>query len=224
MPGYAEGRWWVQDAAAAFPARLLRPAAGARIADLCAAPGGKTAQLAAASAAVVAVDQSPSRLKRLHGNLRRLALRAELVTADILQWEPQAPFQAILLDAPCTATGTIRRHPDIAWLKQPQDVAALADLQARMLDRAWHWVAPGGLLVYCSCSLEPEEGEHQAQAFLARHREYAVEPVEPAEIGGLEQAITPEGYLRTLPHFAFGADDAMRGMDGFFAVRLRRKV
>ena len=159
----------MQDAAAALPARLLGDVKGRSVADLCAAPGGKTAELAAAGAEVTAVDISASRLKRVDENLRRLGLTARVETADILKWAPGEKFDAVLLDAPCSATGTIRRHPDIPWLKQPQDIATLAALQSRMLDRAAELVKPGGTLVYCTCSLEPEEGEAQVAPFLERH-------------------------------------------------------
>jgi 16S rRNA (cytosine967-C5)-methyltransferase len=222
LAGYEEGAWWVQDAAAALPVRLFGDVAGKRVADLCAAPGGKTAELAAAGADVTAVDISEGRLRRLAANLRRLRLEARLEAADVLAWEPGRTFDAVLLDAPCTATGTIRRHPDIPWLKREEDVAALAALQARMLDRATSLVAPAGTLVFCTCSLEPEEGEAQVAPFLARHPEFAPQPIEPREIAGLSHLVTPAGTLRTLPHLAFGPEPAMRGMDGFFAVRFRR--
>ena len=221
LPGYTEGAWWVQDAAAALPARLLRAAPGQRVADLCAAPGGKTAQLAAAGAAVTAVDLQPSRLKRLAGNLRRLGLSAELVAADVLKWEPPELFDAVLVDAPCSATGTIRRHPDVQWLKRPQDIGSLAELQAAMLDRAAAWVKPGGRLVFCTCSLEPEEGDAQTGPFLAAHSDFALEPIDPAEIGGLASLLTPSGTLRTLPGSSIEGT-AETGMDGFHAARFRR--
>jgi 16S rRNA (cytosine967-C5)-methyltransferase len=221
LPGYEEGAWWVQDAAAALPVRLFGSLVGKRAADLCAAPGGKTAQLAAAGADVTAVDVSENRLKRLALNLGRLELTARLQPADILTWEPAEKFDAVLLDAPCTATGTIRRHPDIAWLKRPEDVAALAALQAKMLDRAAALVAPGGLLVFCTCSLEREEGEGQVAPFLARHPEFALAPVVAEELFGLHHLVT-QGLLRTLPFHGFGDGAAMQGMDGFFAARFRR--
>ena len=157
LPGYADGAWWVQDAAAALPARLLGDVAGKRIADLCAAPGGKTAQLAAAGARVTAVDRSAPRLERLKQNLARLGLTAETIAADVTDWQSE-PFDAVLLDAPCSATGTIRRHPDIPWLKRESDIASLAALQRRLLARAVELTRPGGLIVYCTCSLEPDEG------------------------------------------------------------------
>lgn len=222
LPGFAEGAWWVQDAAAALPARLLGEVAGRQVADLCAAPGGKTAALAAAGANVTAVDISAARLERLAANLARLGLRAETVAADILAWEPPAPFDAILLDAPCTATGTIRRHPDIAWLKRPGDVAALAELQAQMLDRVVPWLKPGGTLVYCTCSLEPEEGEDQAARLRARTDLVPV-PVEAAEIGGLAEAVTAEGCVRTLPSHLAMATPRLSGLDGFFIARFRKR-
>jgi 16S rRNA (cytosine967-C5)-methyltransferase len=219
LAGYADGAWWVQDAAAALVPRLLGPVAGRRVADLCAAPGGKTAALAAAGAHVTAVDISASRLKRLSANLARLHLAAETVAADLLAWQPERPFDAILLDAPCSATGTIRRHPDIAWLKKPEDVAALAKVQAAMLDRAVDWLAPGGLLVYATCSLEPEEGEAQIARALARHRLARV-PVDPSEVGGLAEIVTAAGDIRTLPAHLPDPTPRLGGLDGFFMARL----
>jgi 16S rRNA (cytosine967-C5)-methyltransferase len=226
LAGYQEGTWWVQDAAAALPARLIDNGPGLKIADLCAAPGGKSAQLAAGGAEVTAVDLSNNRLKRLAGNLGRLKMNAVLVRADILDWQPDGMFDAVLLDAPCSATGTIRRHPDIACLKSESDIVTLAALQARMLERAADWVKPGGQLVYCTCSLEPEEGEYQAAAFLAARSDYRVDPVRADEIGGLTAALNQDGYLRTLPHMAFDHAPSdtgpYAGMDGFFAARFRR--
>lgn len=230
LPGYQEGTWWVQDAAAALPARLIDAGPGKRIADLCAAPGGKSAQLAATGAQVTAVDLSANRLKRLAGNLSRLKLNAQSVCADILDWQPDDPFDAVLLDAPCSATGTIRRHPDIACLKSAEDIATLAALQARMLARAADWVKPGGLLIYCTCSLEPEEGEYQAAAFLAGRSDYTIDPIAANEIGGLDEAVNTDSFLRTLPcmNFETASPEAGRnvdesgGMDGFFAARFRR--
>ena len=228
LPGFEAGSWWVQDAAAAIPARLLGQIAGKSVADLCAAPGGKTAQLAAAGAHLTAVDISENRLRRLSRNLARLKLDAQTVTADLLTWTPDDRFDAILLDAPCSATGTIRRHPDIAWLKAPRDIAILADLQGRLLDRAATWLRPGGRLVYCTCSLEKEEGEDQIAGLLARHGELQRDPIAAQEVAGLTHCLTSTGELRTLPCTEFGisgaADpiSAMSGMDGFFVARLRR--
>ncbi len=222
LPGYDEGAWWVQDAAAALPTRLLGNVNGMAVADLCAAPGGKTLQLAVAGAQVTAVDISRGRLSRVAANLARLRLEATLECADILEWRPGRAFDAVLLDAPCSSTGTIRRHPDIPWLKQPEDIETLAALQAKMLDAAAAHVAPGGMLVFCTCSLEPEEGESQVQPFLLRHPTFRRQPVEPAELAGLAELVTPEGYLRTLPCHGFGEATEMRGMDGFFAARFRR--
>ena len=222
LEGFEAGQWWVQDAAAALPARLLGDVAGLRVADLCAAPGGKTAQVAAASATVTAVDRSAARLQRLSENLKRLDLKAEVVTADILTWKAE-PFDAVILDAPCSATGTIRRHPDVAWSKSAGDIGAVADLQRRMLGRMAGLIKPGGLLVYCTCSLEREEGEEQIARFLDGNKDFALEPVRPDDIGGIEGAITPEGFLRTLPSLLPDPDPVMAGMDGFFAARMRRK-
>ena len=220
LPGYGDGAWWVQDMAAALPARLLGDVAGKRVADLCAAPGGKTMQLAAASAAVTAVDISANRLQRLAANLTRLSLTAETVTADILDWQPAEAFDAVLLDAPCSSTGTIRRHPDVAWLKTPEDIATLAAVQARMIERAAAMLKPGGTLVYCTCSLEPEEGEAQLANAIALNG-LTPKPITAAEIGGLDQAITPSGTVRTLPCHAAGVG-VPAGMDGFFVMRLQR--
>lgn len=221
LPGFAEGQWWVQDAAAALPARLLDLRPGERVADLCAAPGGKTAQLAQAGAHVTAVDRSAPRLRRLEANLGRLGLAAGLVSADATAFAAE-PFDAVLLDAPCSATGTVRRHPEVAWTKTPQDVAKLAALQARLLDRAARLVRPGGRLLYCTCSLEREEGEAQIEAFLARTPGLARDPIRPMEIGGLAEALTPLGELRTLPHQLAGETPRLSGWAGFYACRLIR--
>ncbi|MGV6871376.1 RsmB/NOP family class I SAM-dependent RNA methyltransferase [Pseudochelatococcus sp. B33] len=223
LPGYDEGAWWVQDAAASLPALLIGARAGERVLDLCAAPGGKTAQLAAAGAAVTAVDRSPERLERLQENLRRLGLQAKVVAADARDFS-DTPFDAVLLDAPCSATGTIRRHPDVAWIRGPQEIASLATLQTALLDHAATLVARGGRLVYSTCSLEPEEGEEQIVAFLARHPDFARSPVGASEIGGLSEAITPAGELRTLPHHLPHETARLAGLDGFFAARLVREV
>ena len=221
LEGYEEGEWQVQDAAAALPARLLRVAPGARIADFCAAPGGKAAQLAFRGAKVTAIDRSAERLKRLAANFARLGVDAEIVVADVASLKAQ-PFDAVLLDAPCLSTGTIRRHPDVAWTKKPSDLARLVETQARMLDRAVELTRPGGEIVYCTCSLEPEEGEAQIAALLRRNREVERSPIGADEIGGLEEALTPEGELRTLPFHLPAQDPRAGGLDGFFAARLRR--
>jgi 16S rRNA (cytosine967-C5)-methyltransferase len=221
LPGYGDGAWWVQDAAAAIPARLLQAVPGERVADLCAAPGGKAAQLASAGARVVAVDKSARRLRRLAENMARLRLDVETRAMDVLELS-EKPFDAVLLDAPCSATGTIRRHPDVAWTKREDDVRALADLQSRMLDKAAVLVRPGGRLVYCTCSLEPEEGERQIAAFLERQPLFRRVPVEPGEVGGLSEMIDSRGDLRTLPsHFGTVAGERP-GLDGFFAARMVR--
>ncbi len=222
LPGFSEGMWWVQDAAAALPARLLAAQPGEAVADLCAAPGGKTAQLAAAGASVLAVDRSAKRLQRVEENLARLGLSADTRALDALELE-SGPFDAVLLDAPCLATGTIRRHPDVAWSKAEEDIPRLASLQARLLDKAAELLKPGGRLVYCTCSLEPEEGEGQATAFLDRHPDFARKPVEAGEIGGLAEAITPAGDLRTLPSHLRLGETERSGLDGFFATRFVKR-
>lgn len=218
LPGYGEGEWWVQDAAAALPARLLGDVAGLTVVDLCAAPGGKTAQLAAAGARVIAVDRAESRLRRLAENMQRLGLadRVTTVCADAARWRPDSPVDAVLLDAPCTATGTIRRHPDVPRLKKAGDAASLAATQDALLAAAADMLKPGGRLVYCVCSLQPEEGPHRIATAAALP--LAPEAVTAAEVGGLAESITPEGWLRTLP-FHMGERG---GMDGFFAARFRR--
>ncbi|OAN49167.1 MFS transporter [Paramagnetospirillum marisnigri] len=218
LPGFDSGGWWVQDAAAALPARLLGEVAGKNVADLCAAPGGKALQLAVAGARVTAVDRSAKRLVRFRDNLARLGLAAEVVEADAGAWTPPEPFDAILLDAPCSATGTLRRHPDVARHKSPGEVTKLAMVQERLLRAAIPMLKPGGLLVYCVCSLEPEEGEEQIERLLASGVPLARMPITPDEVGGLAGLITPKGELRSLPcHLA-----EMGGMDAFFAVRLQR--
>ena len=221
LAGFAEGAWWVQDAAAALPARLMGARAGLEIADLCAAPGGKTAELAAAGARVTAVDRDGARLGRLRANLVRLKLDAKIIEADATTWSPGRTFDAVLLDAPCTATGTIRRHPDILHLKRPEDVAKLAALQARMLENATRLVRPGGTLVYCTCSLEPEEGLEQIARALAAHNSLSRVPIEPEEIGAEAAWITADGDLRTLPHHLPRSEPHLSGLDGFYAARLR---
>ncbi len=219
LPGFAEGAWWVQDAAAALPARLLGPAAGQRIADLCAAPGGKTAQLAAAGADVYAVDSSATRIKQLDENMRRLKLNVNLVVGDATTWRPSAPFDAVLVDAPCSGTGTIRRHPDIARLKRSGDVKRLGVLQDQLLDHAVTLLRPGGLLVYATCSLQSEEGAVRIDRLLAQDAPMERVEIESGEVPGLEMALTDDGDLRTLPTHWPGKG----GLDGFFIARLRRK-
>ena len=222
LPGYGEGEWWVQDAAAALPARLLRASSGMRVVDLCAAPGGKSAEIAVTGASLTAVDRSAERLKRLAVNFERLRLSAEIAVADALSFEA-APFDAVLLDALCTATGTIRRHPDVAWTKRLGDLAPLAALQAQLLDKAVALTKPGGLIVYCTCSLEPEEGESHIAALLRRNPDVRRLPIEAEEIGGLAECLSPAGDLRTLPCHLRGSTPRMSGLDGFFAARLKRR-
>ncbi len=236
LPGFAEGAWWVQDAAAALPARLFGTPKGLKIADLCAAPGGKTLQLAAAGAQVVALDRSDARLDRLRRNFERTHLTADVLAADAAEWKPGPVFDGVLLDAPCSSTGTIRRHPDVLHLKKPEDVDKLTATQDRLLDAAADMLKPGGVLVYCVCSLEEAEGPDRVRRFLARDRRFARKPIRPAEIaaadGGanardthasvahpdLAAMVTRAGDLRTLPsHFA-----DLGGIDGFFAARLQR--
>jgi 16S rRNA (cytosine967-C5)-methyltransferase len=221
LPGYAEGAWWVQDAAAALPARLLGDVNGLTVADLCAAPGGKTAQLAHAGARVAAIDRSPGRLMRLKDNLARLALTADVVPADVLEWQG-GPFDAVLVDAPCSSTGTIRRHPDIMHLKRDEDIAALVAVQRQLIDRAVALTRPGGTIVYCSCSLEPEEGEAQIAALLEREPRVRRSPISAAEVGGLPEFVTAAGDLRTLPCHLPDPEARMAGLDGFYAARLQR--
>ena len=221
LPGFAEGAWWVQDAAASLPAHLFGDLRGLAVADLCAAPGGKTAQLCGAGAQVTAVDRSPARIARLRENLTRLGLAAETHAVDALEWQG-GPFDAVLLDAPCSATGTIRRHPDVPWLKGEADLAQLISLQQRLLDRAVDIAKPGGRIVYCVCSLEPEEGEAQVAALLARNPQVARLPLTAAEVFGHGEFLTPAGDLRTLPQMLPDPDPRWGGMDGFYAARLMR--
>lgn len=216
LPGYEAGGWWVQDAAAALPARLLDVRPGERVLDLCAAPGGKTLQLAATGAEVTAVDISAPRMARVEANLKRTGLTARTVVADALHWQPEAPFDAILLDAPCSATGTIRRHPDLPFVKDGSDLAGLTALQAQLLDRALGWLKPGGRLVFATCSLLPEEGEGQLATALERNPGLTVE--RPDLPGVAKDWWTPAGGLRLRPDY--WSDKG--GMDGFFMARLRR--
>jgi 16S rRNA (cytosine967-C5)-methyltransferase len=216
LAGFADGDWWVQDTAAALPARVLGDVRGKRVLDLCAAPGGKTLQLAAAGAQVTAVDKSEARLKRLRENLARTRLGADVVCADALAYRASEPFDAVLLDAPCTSTGTLRRHPDVAWLRRPTDVRALADLQAQLLQAAAAHLKPGAPLVYAVCSLEPEEGPGIVAGALTQGWRRA--PISGGEIQGADEFLTTDGDLRTAP----SQWAEIGGLDGFFVARLQR--
>jgi 16S rRNA (cytosine967-C5)-methyltransferase len=217
LAGFGGGRWWVQDLAASLPARLIE-ASAAEVLDLCAAPGGKTMQLAAAGHRVTALDSSKSRLGRLGENLERTHLEVELVEADALTWQPGRNFDAILLDAPCSATGTFRRHPEVLYRARAQIIASSTELQAKLLDRAAGWLKPSGALVYSVCSLEPGEGERVIEDFLAGNRDFVIDPPKPGE---LPDFVTPsgEGCVRILP----GLLDAEGGLDSFFMARLVRR-
>jgi 16S rRNA (cytosine967-C5)-methyltransferase len=215
-PGFETGDWWVQDASAAIPARLLHAQPGETVLDLCAAPGGKTLQLAATGARVTAIDRSAQRLARVSENLARIGLTAEVQAADAVAWRDARTFDAVLLDAPCTATGTFRRHPDVLWASRPGDIPKLAQTQAKLLDAAAGRVKPGGRLVYCVCSLEPEEGEGQVNGFLKRNPDFVLAPIAPGEGGAPEGGVTATGALRILPFHIDG------GTDGFFAVRFNK--
>ncbi len=218
MKGFATGEWWVQDAAAAIPAKLLGDVAGKRVVDMCAAPGGKTAQLAAAGANVTAVDVSKERIALLKTNMHRLKLQADYVAIDAGKWTPAFTPDAILLDAPCSATGTLRRHPDVAWNRQPDDIARLTQTQHRLLRHALDMLAPGGKLAYAVCSLQPEEGEKQIAALLKERKDAVLVPIETGANSALAECITPRGELRTLPcHMK-----AHGGMDGFYAAVLEK--
>jgi 16S rRNA (cytosine967-C5)-methyltransferase len=199
---------------------LLGDGRGRRVADLCAAPGGKTAQLAAGGGLVTAVDRAPARMKRLGENLARLSLAAELVCADAAAWTTEQHFDAVLLDAPCSSTGTIRRHPDVPWLKSEADIAKLAGLQRRLIDRAVTLLKPGGTLVYCTCSLEPEENERIVADFLARQPSMRRAPLAAGEVFGCGAFINRQGELRTLPCQLSDADSRFSGLDGFYAAKL----
>jgi 16S rRNA (cytosine967-C5)-methyltransferase len=220
LPGFADGAWWVQDAAATLPAHLLGDVRGQRVIDLCAAPGGKTMQLAAAGGVVTSVDREADRIARVRENLARTKLEATVVEADVRDFRPDAPAPFVLLDAPCTATGTIRRHPDLPWIKSASDVTLCEQGASELLDAAAAMVAPGGMLVFAVCSLEPEEGVHQAEAFLRRNKSFARAKIGPDDVFGLTELISAEGDLRTLPcHLSDKG-----GMDGFFAARLKRSA
>ncbi len=220
LPGYADGQFWVQDAAAAIPARLIRLAPGARVLDLCAAPGGKTAQLVKAGYAVTALDRDPARVERLAQNLKRLDYAAELVTADALDFAPPDLFDAVLLDAPCSATGTFRRHPEVAWHRDPADIAGRVALQRKLIARAAECLKPGGILVYCVCSLERDEGEMQAEWAIGQGLDAM--PVMPAELDGWAAPVTHAGFVRTHPGQIVPGDKGGT-LDGFFVARFIRR-
>ena len=218
LPGYESGKWWVQDVAATLPARLLGPLKGRHVIDLCAAPGGKTAQLAAAGAKVTSIEASEKRAERLRENLSRLELEAEVIIADALEWRASEPAVLVLLDAPCTATGTIRRHPDIAWQKTEKDVLRMAEIQAKLIRTTIDMLVPGGILIYAVCSLQPEEGEGLIEHVLGDGVPLQRIPIATKELFGLPVDITDKGDVRTLPcHLA-----EQGGMDGFFIARLQR--
>ena len=220
LPGFEEGEWWIQDLAASLPAKLFGDLAGKRVFDLCAAPGGKTAQLVVQGAQVTAIDRSARRLERVTENLKRLTLEAEVLATDAATWEPEAPADAVLLDAPCSATGAIRRHPDILRVKTPDDIAKLARAQSRLLARSVELLKPGGTLVYCTCSIQPEEGEAQIARLLRQDQRMERWPVTADELGGLSEAVNEVGEVRSLP----GMLADLGGIDGFFVARLRRRL
>ena len=220
LSGFDDGQWWVQDAAAALPAQLFGNIAGKNLLDLCAAPGGKTAQLIAAGAKVTAVERSPQRMKRLAQNLKRLGFDANLVTTDAGEYLPPHPPDAILLDAPCTATGTIRRNPDVPYLKTHKNITDLVKVQKRLIDHATEILKPGGTLIYCVCSLEYEEGEDQISELLANDKRFSLQPVAKNEVPGLSMAINSRGDLRILPHYWSDFEPGMQGLDGFYIARL----
>lgn len=221
LPGYHDGMWWVQDLSASLPAKLLGHVEGKAVLDLCSAPGGKTAQLAAAGAHVIALDRSTGRLRRLEENMKRLRLagQVQVVAADATEWKPSMPVDFILLDAPCSATGTIRRHPDVMHLKRPQDIDALADLQARLLVHASGMLNPGGVMIYCTCSLQRDEGEHRIESFLRQQADMVRYPISSQEVLGLEDSLSEIGDLRILPHH----NTTEGGMDGFYICRLQKR-
>ncbi len=222
LPGFEDGQWWVQDAAAALPARLMGDIARRRVADLCAAPGGKTAQLALAGADVTAFDISANRLKRLQQNLARLGLPAKTEVGDIAGHRPEQLFDAVLLDAPCSSTGTVRRHPDVLWTKSEADIVKLAGVQRALLGEAVRLTKPGGTIVFSNCSLDPLEGEQLVASFLAETTGVALDPISADEIPGIGDFVTGEGYLRTTPAGLAMATPQLSGLDGFFAARFRK--
>ena len=218
LEGYASGKWWVQDVAATLPAHLLDVHEGDLVADLCAAPGGKTLQLAADGGTVVAIDKSAGRLKRVSENLERTGLEAEIIAADLMDYVPDAPFDRILVDAPCSATGTTRRHPEAGYIKKEPVIYKMAKFQSMLLKRVSGWLKPGGIMVYCTCSLEKEEGEDQIKRLLEADDSLKRLPVNKDEMGDLTHAITPQGDVQTLPFFL----GEQGGMDGFFIARLQK--
>ena len=220
LPGYAQGQFWVQDAAAAIPARLLKLSPGSRVLDLCAAPGGKTAQLVKAGYSVTALDRDPERVQRLATNLGRLGYSAEIVTADALDYQPGQAFDGVLLDAPCSATGTFRRHPEVPWHRNPADIAGRVKLQRQLVERATACLNPGGTLIYCVCSLEPEEGEQQADWAISRGLELL--PITAEELDGWAQPVSKSGVIRTHPGLTVPGEKGGT-LDGFFIARFRRR-
>lgn len=218
LPGYDEGSWWVQDVAASLAVRLVDLPAGADVLDVCAAPGGKTAQLANAGYHVTALDNDRTRLSRLSDNMKRLKLDVDIVVEDATKYAPQKMFDAILVDAPCTATGTFRRHPEVLWNRKPEDIKARAQLQREILKNAVQCLKPGGTLIFCTCSLEPEEGEDQALFLEQNDMKLAPKPIKDTEIGGFEQAITAKGWIRTHPGMSVPGD-VSGTLDGFFIGR-----
>jgi 16S rRNA (cytosine967-C5)-methyltransferase len=215
LSGYEEGAWWVQDAGAFLPVLACGDVNNKRVLDLCAAPGGKTAALAARGAHVTAVDRSKPRLDLLQQNMRRLHFNVETICADVTKWEPKKEYEVILLDAPCSSTGTLRRHPDVAWIKSEKDIEKLAALQFTLLKRAVKWLKPDGLLVYATCSLEPEEGERQIERILEKESNLKLFPLTAAEAGGLAEVTTANGVWRTRPDMLVNEG----GVDGFFIGR-----
>lgn len=220
LPGYDEGRWWVQDAASAIPARLMHLDPDKAVLDVCAAPGGKTAQLIKAGYRVTALDNDAGRLERLRQNMARLGYAPKIIEADAANFDPATPFDGVLLDAPCSATGTFRRHPEVLWSRNAGDIAGRVRLQRALLANAYRCLAPGGTLIYCVCSLEPSEGEEQVDWALDALPGLELAPISAAELAGLEQAVTPRGFVRTHPAMTPGNGNA--GMDGFFVARFRR--
>lgn len=224
LEGFDDGEWWVQDLAASLPARLFGDLNGKRMIDLCAAPGGKTAQLILAGAEVTALDRSKSRLNRLNENLVRLKLSAHTEISRMEKYQTEDLFDMALLDAPCSSTGTIRRHPDVVWTKNEEDITYLAGVQKGLLDHAITLLKPGGLIVFSNCSLEPEEGEEMIVQYAADHQDKVeLEAIDPALCPGFESVITDDGFIRTTPDFSLNEDEQLQGADGFFAAKLRKK-